>query len=108
MSERKMNVWIWCASTASLYSRALLGFFDWTEEDQKKNAPVLQRLVRRHPNTGRLSLFFSLSRLAPSRAGRCPKRGCICAILQSTLPSASLSTLTGGDSGIWSCGITGW
>ncbi len=44
---------------SQLYSRGLLGFDDWTEEERIKNAPVPQRLVRRHPNTGRLSLFLS-------------------------------------------------
>jgi alpha-ketoglutarate-dependent 2,4-dichlorophenoxyacetate dioxygenase len=41
-----------------LFSRAMLGFeFDETEVDKFK--PVPQRLVRRHPATGRLSLFLS-------------------------------------------------
>ena len=44
---------------SQLYSRGLLGFDHWSEEERIKNAPVLQRLVRRHPNTGRLSLFLS-------------------------------------------------
>lgn len=44
---------------SQIYSRGLLGFEGWTEEELTRNAPVLQRLVRRHPNTGRLSLFLS-------------------------------------------------
>ena len=44
---------------SQLYSRGLLGFDDWTEEEREFNAPVPQRLVRRHPNTGRLSLYLS-------------------------------------------------
>ena len=44
---------------SQLYSRSLLGFDDWTAEERLKNKPVLQRLVRRHPNSGRLSLFLS-------------------------------------------------
>jgi alpha-ketoglutarate-dependent 2,4-dichlorophenoxyacetate dioxygenase len=41
-----------------LYSRGELGFaFD--AEEQRKFAPVPQRLVRRHPATGRLSLYLS-------------------------------------------------
>ncbi|MGI9334819.1 MAG: TauD/TfdA dioxygenase family protein, partial [Gammaproteobacteria bacterium] len=44
---------------SQLYSRGLLGFSDWTPEELEKNQPVPQRLVRRHPNTGRLSLFLS-------------------------------------------------
>ena len=44
---------------SQLYSRSLLGFDDWTDEERIKNSPVLQRLVRKHPNTGRLSLYLS-------------------------------------------------
>lgn len=44
---------------SQLYSRGLLGFTDFTPEEQVKFAPVPQRLVRRHPATGRLSLFLS-------------------------------------------------
>lgn len=44
---------------SQLYSRGLLGFDEWTEEERIKNTPVPQRLVRRHPGTGRLSLFLS-------------------------------------------------
>lgn len=44
---------------SQLYSRGLLGFTDFTPEEQVKFAPVPQRLVRRHPVTGRLSLFLS-------------------------------------------------
>lgn len=41
-----------------LYSRRDLGF-EFTAEEALKFAPVPQRLVRRHPSTGRLSLFLS-------------------------------------------------
>jgi alpha-ketoglutarate-dependent 2,4-dichlorophenoxyacetate dioxygenase len=41
-----------------LYSRRDLGF-EFTAEEARKFAPVPQRLVRRHPSTGRLSLFLS-------------------------------------------------
>lgn len=44
---------------SQLYSRSLLGFDDWNEDEIEKNAPVSQRLVRRHPNTKRLSLFLA-------------------------------------------------
>jgi alpha-ketoglutarate-dependent 2,4-dichlorophenoxyacetate dioxygenase len=44
---------------SQLYSRGLLGFTDFTEEERAKWAPVPQRLVRRHPATGRRSLFLS-------------------------------------------------
>jgi alpha-ketoglutarate-dependent 2,4-dichlorophenoxyacetate dioxygenase len=44
---------------SQLYSRGILGFADFTEEERAKWAPVPQRLVRRHPATGRRSLFLS-------------------------------------------------
>lgn len=44
---------------SQLYSRGLLGFSGWTEEEIEKNKPVLQRLVRRHAGSGRLSLYLS-------------------------------------------------
>ena len=42
-----------------LYSRGVLGFTDFTDEERARWAPVPQRLVRRHPVTGRLSLFLA-------------------------------------------------
>jgi alpha-ketoglutarate-dependent 2,4-dichlorophenoxyacetate dioxygenase len=44
---------------SQLYSRGTLGFADFTEVERAKWQPVPQRLVRRHPRTGRLSLFLS-------------------------------------------------
>lgn len=44
---------------SQLFSRGLQGFSDWTDEEREANAPVPQRLVRRHPGSGRLSLFLS-------------------------------------------------
>lgn len=44
---------------SQIFSRGLLGFASWDEAELKKNAPVPQRLVRRHANTGRLSLFLA-------------------------------------------------
>ncbi|HET6306744.1 MAG TPA: TauD/TfdA family dioxygenase, partial [Rhodopila sp.] len=44
---------------SQLYSRSLLGFDDFTAEDRVRFKPVLQRLVRRHPSTGRKSLFLA-------------------------------------------------
>jgi len=44
---------------SQLYSRSILGFTDFTDEEREKWAPVRQRLVRRHPRTGRLSLFLA-------------------------------------------------
>ena len=42
-----------------IFSRALLGFAEFTEAERRKFAPVPQRLVRRHAESGRLSLFLS-------------------------------------------------
>ena len=42
-----------------LYSRALLGFDAFTEEERQAFAPVPQRLVRRHPGSGRRSIYLS-------------------------------------------------
>jgi alpha-ketoglutarate-dependent 2,4-dichlorophenoxyacetate dioxygenase len=42
-----------------LYSRAILGFGDFTPEERERYRPVRQRLVRRHPGSHRLSLFLS-------------------------------------------------
>jgi len=42
-----------------LYSRAVLGFADFSAEDLKHQTPVPQRLIRRHAGSGRLSLYLS-------------------------------------------------
>jgi alpha-ketoglutarate-dependent 2,4-dichlorophenoxyacetate dioxygenase len=42
-----------------IYSRALLGFDQWTEDEARQFAPMPQRLVRRHPGSGRRSLYLS-------------------------------------------------
>ncbi len=42
-----------------LFSRALLGFSGFNEEERRQFAPVRQRLVRRHAGSGRRSLFLS-------------------------------------------------
>jgi len=44
---------------SQLFSRSILGFTDFTEEERRKFAPVKQRLVRRHPVTGRKSLYLA-------------------------------------------------
>jgi alpha-ketoglutarate-dependent 2,4-dichlorophenoxyacetate dioxygenase len=44
---------------SQLFSRATLGFSDFTDDERRPFAPVLQRLVRRHPVTGRKSLFLA-------------------------------------------------
>ncbi len=49
---------------SQLYSRAKLGFTDFTPEERERFKPVLQRLVRTHPDSGRKSIYLS------SHAGR--------------------------------------
>ncbi|HEY1933031.1 MAG TPA: TauD/TfdA family dioxygenase [Acetobacteraceae bacterium] len=44
---------------SQLYSRGILGFSDFTDEDRRRFAPVQQRLVRRHPSSGRKSLYLA-------------------------------------------------
>lgn len=46
-------------SHSQIFSRGILGFDDFTDAERAKWAPVRQRLVRRHPNTGGLSLYLS-------------------------------------------------
>ncbi len=41
-----------------LYSRALIGITEFSDEERKMFKPVLQRLVRTHPGTGRKSLYL--------------------------------------------------
>jgi alpha-ketoglutarate-dependent 2,4-dichlorophenoxyacetate dioxygenase len=44
---------------SQMFSRQQIGFFDFTDEERQRFAPVRQRLVRTHPATGRKSLFLS-------------------------------------------------
>src|SRR5262245_27773649 len=44
---------------SQIFSRQQLGFFDFTDEERARFRPVLQRLVRTHPATGRKSLYLS-------------------------------------------------
>lgn len=44
---------------SQLYSRGSLGFVDFTDDERAKWAPVPQRLVRRHPGSGRLCLYLA-------------------------------------------------
>jgi alpha-ketoglutarate-dependent 2,4-dichlorophenoxyacetate dioxygenase len=44
---------------SQIFSRGILGFTDFTEEERIKWEPVRQRLVRRHPSSGRLSLYLA-------------------------------------------------
>lgn len=42
-----------------MYSRGVLGFLDFTDQEKQMFKPVRQRLVRRHPSTGAKSLYLS-------------------------------------------------
>jgi alpha-ketoglutarate-dependent 2,4-dichlorophenoxyacetate dioxygenase len=44
---------------SQMFSRAKLGFGDFTAEERERFKPVRQRLVRVHPSTGRKSLYLS-------------------------------------------------
>jgi alpha-ketoglutarate-dependent 2,4-dichlorophenoxyacetate dioxygenase len=44
---------------SQIYSRQILGFTDFTEQERARFAPVRQILVRTHPVTGRKSLYLS-------------------------------------------------
>jgi alpha-ketoglutarate-dependent 2,4-dichlorophenoxyacetate dioxygenase len=44
---------------SQMYSRRLLGFTDFSAEEQARFQPVRQRLVRTHPSTGRKSVYLS-------------------------------------------------
>ena len=59
---------------SQIFSRGVLGFDDFTDAERAKWAPVRQRLVRRHPNTGRLSRIWQAMPVA-LRAGQCQRRG---------------------------------
>jgi alpha-ketoglutarate-dependent 2,4-dichlorophenoxyacetate dioxygenase len=52
------------AEHAIMYSRRKMGFDDFSDEEQQTYPPVPQALVRRHPGSGRMSLFLA------SHAGR--------------------------------------
>ena len=44
---------------SQIYSRSILGFTDFSDDERRRFAAVQQRLVRRHPSTGRKSLFLA-------------------------------------------------
>ncbi len=44
---------------SQLFSREQIGFGDFTDEERRNFAPVMQRLIRRHPSTGRKSLYLA-------------------------------------------------
>jgi alpha-ketoglutarate-dependent 2,4-dichlorophenoxyacetate dioxygenase len=57
--KTKAEVHDMICSHSQIFSRGILGFTDFTDDERVKWAPVRQRLVRKHPRTGRLSLYLS-------------------------------------------------
>ena len=58
-SETKREVHDLICLHSQIFSRGVLGFDDFTDAERAKWAPVRQGLVRRHPNTGQLSLYLA-------------------------------------------------
>jgi len=58
-AETKAEIEDLVCEHSQLFSRQQLGFFDFTDEERARFAPVRQRLVRTHPSTGRTSLYLS-------------------------------------------------
>ena len=58
-AETKAEIADLICEHSQVYSRQQLGFFEFSEEERTRFAPVRQRLVRTHPSTGRKSLFLA-------------------------------------------------
>jgi alpha-ketoglutarate-dependent 2,4-dichlorophenoxyacetate dioxygenase len=58
-AETKAEIEDLVCEHSQIFSRQQLGFFDFTDEERVRFAPVRQRLVRRHPVTGRRSIYLS-------------------------------------------------
>ena len=57
--EMKAEIQDLVCEHSQMFSRSLIGFADFTDEDRARFKPVLQRLVRTHPSTGRQSLYLA-------------------------------------------------
>ena len=57
--ETKAEVENMVCEHSQMFSRQIIGFTDFTDEERARFAPVRQRLVRTHPSTGRKSLFLA-------------------------------------------------
>jgi alpha-ketoglutarate-dependent 2,4-dichlorophenoxyacetate dioxygenase len=71
-----------------LFSRARIGFTDWSEEERVKMAPVPQVLIRTHPGSGRRSLYLS------SHAGRIRGMASLLRFISTSWPGGRTSTWT--------------
>ena len=58
-AETKAEIEDLVCEHSQLFSRSLIGFADFSDEDRVRFKPVLQRLVRRHPSSGRKSLYLA-------------------------------------------------
>jgi alpha-ketoglutarate-dependent 2,4-dichlorophenoxyacetate dioxygenase len=58
-AETKAEIEDLICEHSQIYSRQLIGFFDFTDEERERFKPVRQRLVRTHPKTGRKSLYLA-------------------------------------------------
>ena len=58
-AETKAEIENLVCEHSQIFSRQQLGFFDLTDEERARFAPVRQRLVRTHPLTGRKSVYLS-------------------------------------------------
>ncbi len=85
---------------SQIYSRGMLGFEDFTEAERLKWAPVRQRLVRRHPNTGRLSLYLA-SHAGEIEGWPVPEARRSCVTSMNTRHSGSSSTRMSGGRSTW-------
>ncbi|HJQ58298.1 MAG TPA: TauD/TfdA family dioxygenase [Vineibacter sp.] len=57
--ETKALVEAMVCEHSQLYSRGMIGFTDFTDEERERFKPVLQCMVRTHPSSGRKSLYLS-------------------------------------------------
>ena len=67
------------AEHSIFHSRAQIGFTEFTDEERAAMPPVRQRLVRRHPGSGRKTLYSPRTPRISS-TGRCRTACCCCAI----------------------------
>ena len=57
--ETKAEVQDMVCEHSQMYSRQIIGFYDFTDEERERFRPVRQCMVRTHPVTGRKSLYLS-------------------------------------------------